>query len=362
MDIGYHKISHIPFKVFFDKDAIKSEKRLPSERRNIDIITGIHFGKLLEYIRDKKEKDIKSWLYNNEKKLNQYLEKKKNIWKKNEHDKYCKHLNYILDFALQAANKFDKYTFFNLSHEFDLKSIRIIERYSSSKCLRNLNNLKDENLYIKKIMYDLFDDIEYMSSDQNILSGKHCSKMINRIKYRWGILNEIRFAVNNESIFTFDNNCTISIINDKLQALKCNNLSTPPQTGERTGAQPLSPLPSVESGLLESGGTEDGKHTLDVEDPLDVEHSIDDKDTEPKLDTTYAAASLAGISLFGTILYKYGPFRNRFNSRRGAINGSNIFPIDNHVYDANTMNNFEYLQTGITNDEYQVGYGSVTDY
>ncbi|VUZ96663.1 PIR protein [Plasmodium vivax] len=85
-------------------------------------------------------------------------------------------------------------------------------------------------------------------------------------------------------------------------------------------------------------------------------------DDPPKLDTTYAAASLAGISLFGTILYKYGPFRNRLNSGRGAMNGSNIFPLDNSVYDANLMNNFEYLQTGIPNDEYQLGYGSITDY
>ncbi|SCA83344.1 hypothetical protein PVT01_000005100 [Plasmodium vivax] len=136
-----------------------------------------------------------------------------------------------------------------------------------------------------------------------------------------------------------------------------------------TEPQPTTEVTGSEGDLLKSRESEDGEETIDVENPELVDRNLDDlqiglpfNEDPPKLDTTYAAASLAGISLFGTILYKYGPFRNRLNSRRGAINGSNIFPIDNNVYDANIMNNFEYLQTGIPNDQYQLGYGSITDY
>ncbi|KMZ92495.1 hypothetical protein PVMG_06138 [Plasmodium vivax Mauritania I] len=208
-------------------------------------------------------------------------------------------------------------------------------------------------------MYDLFDDIEYMLSHQNNRNRTQCLNMFNRIKYRLGILRKIYVAVRDKRIFNLDDSCTFSIINKKFQTLKCNSVSKPPKSVLRTDSPQKTLTPTDSPGLLESRVTEEAEDPIDAE---NLEISLSINEDPPKLDTTYAAASLAGISLFGTILYKYGPFRNRFNSRRGAINGSNIFPIDNHVYDANTMNNFEYLQTGITNDEYQVGYGSVTDY
>ncbi|SCA81898.1 VIR protein [Plasmodium vivax] len=356
---GDLNIKRIPLKVFYDQSILRNSDKLPSEKRNIDIIRGIKFGKLLQHINDKKKEYVYSWLHNNKTKLNEYLEKKKNNLEENELVKHCKHLNYILDFVVQAVNKFDRYKFFQPSHEFDKNSIHILNSYKSLNCQRNLFDLKDKNLYIKKIMYDLFDDIEYMLSDQTIVSSKQCSKMVGRIKYRRGILGEIYVAVRDNSIFNFDESCTLSIIDKKLKAIECNRVSTPPQTVALTDSQPANPVPSHGSDSLESGETEDGEETMDLE---DQEFSLPVNEDPPKLDTTYAAASLAGISLFGTILYKYGPFRNRLNSLRGAMNGSNIFPLDNNIYDANRMNNFEYLQTGIPNGEYQVGYASVTDY
>ncbi|CAI7721737.1 PIR protein [Plasmodium vivax] len=259
----------------------------------------------------------------------------------------------------EKLNNFNKSKFFHSSHKFDENSIRILNSYPSLKCPRNLYTYEDKNLYVKKIMYDLFDDIEYMLSDDKILSGEQCSKMVDRIKYRWGILTDIYVAVSDKNIFTLDNNFTFSIIGEKLQGLSCKKTSELSQTVAVAEPQPLTDTPNSEGDLLETEVREDEEDLESLSDGFGLN---EDSHTEPKLDTTYAAASLAGISLFGTILYKYGPFRNRLISRRGGINGSNIFPLDNNVYDANIMNNFEYLQTGIPNDEYQVGYGSVTDY
>ncbi|EDL42621.1 Pv-fam-c protein, partial [Plasmodium vivax] len=337
---------------FYDRSTGINNK-LPSEQRNKDIITGIQFGKLLQYITAKNKYDINSWLNEHKNKLKKHLNRMQIKLKRKEYDKYCKNLNYILDFVVQALKKFnDSNEFFRLSHEFDKNSRDILNTYTSLKCSRELFNSEDENLYIKKIMYDLFDDIEYM------LSVKHFRKSS---QYR-GILWNIYDTVSDRKIFDFDKNCTLSIIGEKLKALKCN--TTPIAAPTVTATE----LPSSGGDLSESRGSED-EELLDVENPESADTfpenltiSLPVNEDPPKLDTTYAAASLAGISLFGTILYKYTSFGSWLNPRRGAINGSNIFPIDNHVYDANTMNNFEYLQTGITNDEYQVGYGSVTDY
>ncbi|KNA01546.1 hypothetical protein PVNG_04992 [Plasmodium vivax North Korean] len=370
MDPGYLKISHVPFKVFYDKDAIKSGKKLPSEQRNIDIIRGIKFGEFLKSINSKNNNNIISWLNNHKKQLERYLETKKNKFNPKEPLKYCKHLNYILDFVVQALKNFNNsIEFFKLIHDFDENSKNILNSYESLKCPRNLRNSENKNLYIKKIMYDLLDDIEYMLSRQNNQIRAQCLKMFNRIKYRRGILGNIYNTVSDRSIFHSDNDCTLSKIDEKLQSLKCNTTPKTPKAMSVTEPQPTTEVTGSEGDLLKSRESEDGEETIDVENPELVDRNLDDlqiglpfNEDPPKLDTTYAAASLAGISLFGTILYKYGPFRNRLNPRRGAINGSNIFPIDNNVYDANTMNNFEYLQTGIPNDEYQLGYGSVTDY
>ncbi|SCA60021.1 VIR protein [Plasmodium vivax] len=376
---GDLNIKRIPFKVFYDGNLVGKNNILPSEKRNIDIIRSINFGDFLQYIKDKKEENINSWLYNHKTKLEAYLKRKTNNLDQKELDKHCKHLNYILDFVVQAVNNLDYFKFFQPRHQFEINCRDLLQSYTSLNCTRNFDNSPDKNLYIKKIMYDLFDDIEYMLSHQNNRNRTQCLNMFNRIKYRLGILRKIYVAVRDKRIFNLDDSCTFSIINKKFQTLKCNSVSKPPksvlrtdspqktltptdsplQTLPRTDSQPPNPVQSQDSGLLESRVTEEAEDPIDAE---NLEISLSINEDPPKLDTTYAAASLAGISLFGTILYKYGPFRNRFNSRRGAINGSNIFPIDNHVYDANTMNNFEYLQTGITNDEYQVGYGSVTDY
>ncbi|VVA00053.1 PIR protein [Plasmodium vivax] len=350
---GYHNIQHITFK-FYD-DSIIKKNRLPSEQRNIDIIRGIKFGEFLKSIN---------------KAIGKIFRNKKNKFNPKEPLKYCKHLNYILDFVVQAVKNYNNsIEFFNLRQDFDKNSRDVLNRYTSLECLRDLHNSEDKNLYIKKIMYDLFDDIEYMLSYKNIASDKLCLKKINRIKYRWGILTDIYVAVSDKKIFTLDNNFTFSTIGEKIRGLSCKKTPELPQAVAVAEPQPLADLPNSEGGLLETGGTEDGEEPIDGENsesfdtlPEDLTFSLPVNDDPPKLDTTYAAASLAGVSLFGTILYKYGPFRSRLNSRRGARNGSNIFPIDNNVYDANIMNNFEYLQTGIANGEYQLGYGSVADY
>ncbi|CAI7717615.1 PIR protein [Plasmodium vivax] len=363
----YHNIKHIPFTVFYD-GTIAVKNRLPSEQRNTDIITGITFGEFLKYANKYDKSNIHKWLNQHENKLRKHLSTMQNKFEKQEDNKYCTNLNYILDFVAQAVDNLKDYEFVKWVHDFETKNMDTLKSYSSLKCKRDIHKSEDKNLYIKKIMYDLFEDIQYMLSNEKYPSGKPCNKMLRRIKNRWRILSDIYKAVKDKSIFNFDNSCTLDIIYEKLRGLSCNIRPALPQAVTVPEPQSINEVRDPQGDLLESRETEDGEEPLDVKNPEsgdpipDLEISLQFNEDPPKLDTTYAAASLAGISLFGTILYKYGPFRNRFNSRRGGINGSNIFPLENNVYDANTMNNFEYLQTGIPNDEYQLGYGSVTNY
>ncbi|KMZ94920.1 hypothetical protein PVMG_05531 [Plasmodium vivax Mauritania I] len=306
MDSGRLQISQITFKVLYD-DSVGKKYRLPSEQRNFDIIKGITFGELLKYVKKKDENNIKSWLGQHENKLKNYISIKQTELKQEERDKYCTHLNYILDFVVQAVNNFNKRKFFQLIHQFDENSIKILNSFSSLNCERNIYNSDDKNLYIKKIMYDLCDDIEYMLSDKNIPSGTPCSKMIGRIKNRGGILLAIYDRVRNKNIFTFDNNCTISIIREKLRGLSCKKTPILQPTVTVTEPESTTEVPGSEGDLLKTRAIEDGEDPLGAEDlgSLPVELDLnEDSNTEPKLDTTYAAASLAGISLFGTILYK----------------------------------------------------------
>ncbi|SCA59879.1 hypothetical protein, conserved [Plasmodium vivax] len=365
----------IPFDLLYDKD--NPINGLPSDRRNYNIIRGVNFGKILGHIQKKNKDDIESWINGYQNKLTGYLNKKHNSWKKNDPVKYCTNLNYILDYIVQGINNLQVFERINWIHQVDTISMDILPKYIPSNCKRNLKNSENKHLFFKKLMLDLCEDIEYFKTNKKILIHKNkCPKILARLQYRKNTLMDFFHTFYHREMFDIKDECSLSLINNNFSDINCNKVEKRPYTSgaseglsvtasssdDRANLHPKET--TLGTKVLQDSPPDDGLDELEPGDPIpeDLDISLSFNEEPPKLDTTYAAASLAGISLFGTILYKYGPFRNRFNSRRGAINGSNIFPMDNHVYDANIMNNFEYLQTGIPNDEYQLGYGSVTDY
>ncbi|VUZ95001.1 PIR protein [Plasmodium vivax] len=365
---------------------------LPSDKRNIDIIHGVKFGTILKHIYNKNKDDIDSWINGYEKNLTDYLNRKHNSWKKNDPVKYCTNLNYILDYIVQGINNLNMYECVRWTHFLQQYSMDTLHKYHSLNCKRDLDNYKNKHLFFKKLMLDLCEDIEYIKNKKFSRKYSDCPIIISRLEYRKKILMDFFYTLTNKSIFELNDACSIDFIHKNISSLKCNEIERQPNT---TGAPKLWRIttsssadrenPSreeriirnpeekasgktneqaLETDALQNPGHDDDLNELEPVDPIpeDLTINLPVNDDPPKLDTTYAAASLAGISLFGTILYKYGPFRSRLNSLRGARNGSNVFPLDNNMYDANIMNNFEYLQTGIPNGEYQVGYSSITDY
>ncbi|SCA60598.1 VIR protein [Plasmodium vivax] len=363
MDPANPHTKRIRLNVFYDYRPLIS--KLPAEKRNLEIIKNIDFINILSYPLIQNKNAIISWEHQYENNLKKLLLSKKDKIEKDDLSVYCKNINYLIDIIVQRIRMFKGNEQVKWEHDIEQTSKRVLRDSTWLKCERNFDNHKNRYVYVKKMMYDLCEDMNFIMENENILDDNRSSKFIKRIKYRKDTLMEIYKSFIDRKYFSFDNHCTISYIKDKFEELDFKHKAKQMEAIANKENTIIAQTQTFVQETQEDEITSDGVQATDAENHEELSVELDlneDSHTEPKLDTTYAAASLAGISLFGTILYKYGPFRNRLNSRRGAINGSNIFPLDNNVYDANLMNNFEYLQTGIPNDEYQLGYGSVTDY
>ncbi|CAG9473042.1 unnamed protein product [Plasmodium vivax] len=365
----------IPFKLIYNNERNGVAYALPSDKRNIDIIHGVKFGTILKHIYNKNKDDIDSWINEYEKNLTDYLNRKHNSWKNNDPGKYCTNLNYILDYIVQAIYNLEMDKSMHWAHLVDQISSRELQKYHSLNCSRDLYSYENKYLIFKKLMLDLCEDIEHIKKRTNFIKDKKCPLILSRLQYREKKLMELFHTFYHKSMFYQDKKCSIDYIHKNISNINCNKAKQQPKAtvapssdsaDTRVEGRINEPTDEeeLETEALKAAGPDDG---LDNSEQVhtfldDLKFSLPVKEDAPKLDTTYAAASLAGISLFGTILYKYTPFGSLLNPRRGARIRGNVFPLGNNVYDASIMNNFEYLQTGIQDGQYQVGYGSITDY
>ncbi|KMZ83450.1 hypothetical protein PVBG_06240 [Plasmodium vivax Brazil I] len=308
----------------YDKENLAN--RLPSDRRNINIINGVKFGKILGYIQTKNKDGIESWIKEYKNTLTEYLNKNPNKWKPNDPGKYCANLNYIIDFIVQGINNLKMIEGILWALRVQEISRDTLRQYTSSKCTRNLDNYENNNLFFKKLMLDLCEDIEYFEKKKNILKNNNCLKFISRLKYREKILMDFFYTIRNESVFDLNHECSISFIHKNLSNINCNKLEEQANTigaSEEARVTASSSVhradPQLEKRMIEPPDKEvsetevlqDPSHDDGLDNseqvhtfPDDLKFSLPVKEDAPKLDTTYAAASLAGISLFGTILYK----------------------------------------------------------
>ncbi|KMZ96173.1 hypothetical protein PVNG_06158 [Plasmodium vivax North Korean] len=282
-------------------------RKLPSEKRNYDITTNIEFVKILSYPLKQNINAINSWVKEYEEKLTKFLQKKKGKIEKKNHSVYCQNINYLIDIIVRRIRMFYGIEKIKWEHDIEQISKSVLKDNTSLKCERNFHNHNNPYVYVKKMMYDLCEDIDYIMKDKKILYDDDCYKFIDRIKYRTDTLMQIYNSFIDGKIFIFDKDCTISYITKKLEELECK-----PKV-EQTEAIPnnentvLNPTETDAQETPEDEISGDAAQATDVENPESLSVELDlteDSHTEPKLDTTYAAASLAGISLFGTILYK----------------------------------------------------------
>ncbi|KMZ95003.1 hypothetical protein PVMG_05764 [Plasmodium vivax Mauritania I] len=288
-------------------------------RRNINIINGVKFGKILGYIQKKNKDGIDSWINKYESTLTDYLNKKQKSWKNIDRGKYCTNLNYIIDFIVQAIHNLNVFERIKWNHKVQTISKNTLLKYPLSDCTRNLDNYENNNLFFKKLILDLCEDIEYFNTNKMFPKNKNkCLKIISRLKYREKVLKDFFYTFRDKSIFYLNDKCSIDFIHKNLNNVSCNQAGEKPKTivaseeardtasSSDDRADQHRGEGATETEALKAAGPDDGLDNSEQVDPIpeDLTFSLPVNDDPPKLDTTYAAASLAGVSLFGTILYK----------------------------------------------------------
>ncbi|EDL42797.1 Pv-fam-c protein [Plasmodium vivax] len=304
----------IPFKLIYNSDRVSNV--LPSDKRNFNIIRGVNFGIILDYIEKRNVSGIISWINGYENKLTEHL-KEYNQLNNIDHGKYCTNLNSILDYIVQGINNLNMSEGFRWIHKVDKGCIDALKKYPSLSCSRDLYSYKDKNLFFKKLMLDLCEDIEYFMKEKNSLKKYKCKKIISRLKYRNETLMKFFRAFYNKSIFKLNNQCSIDFIHKNISNINCNkakqqtNATVAPSSDSadtRVEVKIKEPTDeeAYETENSQDTGHHDGLGVPGPDDPNleDLKIGLQFNEDPPKLDTTYAAASLAGISLFGTILYK----------------------------------------------------------
>ncbi|KNA00906.1 hypothetical protein PVNG_05336 [Plasmodium vivax North Korean] len=196
-------------------------RKLPAEERNFQIIKNINFFKILSYPLKQDKKAIISWVKQYESKLKNLLQNNKDKIENKEHSVYCRNINYLIDIIMQRINMFKGIEKIKWTDEIHEISKRVLKDNSLIKCERNLDNIDNRYVYVKKMMHDLCEDIDYMMKDEQILNDKRCSKFIERIEYRKDTLMKIYNSFNYGINFLFDNQCTIPYIKENFEKLKC---------------------------------------------------------------------------------------------------------------------------------------------
>ncbi|SCA83621.1 VIR protein [Plasmodium vivax] len=194
-----------------------------------------------------------------------------------------------------------------------------------------------------------------------IRKSNNCQKIVSSIEDKKDyFLKKNEHKINNK-FFQLMNGCTIEKIKNEFPSLDCNELIEPSKESlveERVPA-PVEAGEGVSVRAAEDELTETTLEDAQAAQNLDtlLEQSLQEETTN--FDTTYAAASLTGVSLFGVLLYKYTNLGSWLNSRNGSNRRINGFPIPGGLNEDLLMNNFEYLQTGIPNQQYHLAYNSI---
>ncbi|SCO70939.1 VIR protein [Plasmodium vivax] len=214
-------------------------------------------------------------------------------------------------------------------------------------------------------MHDLCEDIAYIINEKTkIHKNSDCKDIISRVSERREKLRKVYHTNQYHSVFDFDKKCTIDYIMNKFSGNECEIVDKPPNAMEPTDNilnQQTEQVPDPDPDPEAEPEQEDDVD-LSVTEVTDLEMDLQLPPVEePKLDTTYAAASLCGVSLIGAMIYKFKPFG--FGSRApGMRNGMGGYPLPHAANGDYFMDNFEYLQTSIPNNEYHLGYGPAADH
>ncbi|VUZ99432.1 PIR protein [Plasmodium vivax] len=337
-----------------DKNKHLDIKNLPSLRYYTPLMRFLYFEFIVSFIKKKNIYGVSKWVNNFEKRLSDYLNVTKKINKGKLHPKICRDINYILDIITHGIYKLRGTNYVKLAHDIEITAKKLLDRDGPLGCIRKIHNITGNDIIYRKYMDDICIDIPYIKEKmKEIKQSNNCQKIVSYFEGKRKIFLDNCQHIPNNEFFNFDNVCTINKIKNELETLNCNAL-------DEAKAQSLVEAPA--DAPVEPGTGELMETTLEeAQAAQKLENLLQQglQEETPNLDTTYAAASLTGVSLFGVLLYKYTNLGSWLNSRNGSNRGMNRFPINGELNEDLLMNNFEYLQTGVPNQEYHLAYNSM---
>ncbi|KMZ88929.1 hypothetical protein PVBG_06387 [Plasmodium vivax Brazil I] len=263
----------------------------------------------MKHLKEENIRLIQIWLDNFEQNLKKYLNHVSAKMAKINTDIHCRDLNYILDAILERIFESKRIEHVKWQHYVQEPSLKLLNNvFTNLKCPRNTYDFNNKFIHIKKHMHDLCEDIAYIINEKTkIHKNSDCKDIISRVSERREKLRKVYHTNQYHSVFDFDKKCTIDYIMNKFSGNECEIVDKPPNAMEPTDNilnQQTEQVPDPDPDPEAEPEQEDDVD-LSVTEVTDLEMDLQlPPGEEPKLDTTYAAASLCGVSLIGAMIYK----------------------------------------------------------
>ncbi|KMZ91073.1 hypothetical protein PVMG_04845 [Plasmodium vivax Mauritania I] len=254
---------------------------------------------------------MKKWLSNFEKKLSDYLTKKKNHWDNINREKRCRDLNNMLDVISEKIEKLGIFGTVEWVGTLNKTAINLLNKDNYFNCKRNLNNIENPHKYITKKLDDLCEDISYLNDNKvQLVKMKKCDPIFTYIKDK---KNEIFKKIDDDrmqdkDIFGFCKKCTRESIESRLKTINC----TIEETLAAEKLQDSGDLAETEADkalIAPVGDDQEGDAFEDVLEDLPSSFEI------PEDIKTYGALSAAGTFFVGLLFY-----RVNYNHQKMDIN------------------------------------------
>ncbi|KMZ76699.1 hypothetical protein PVIIG_05311 [Plasmodium vivax India VII] len=274
-------------------------KDLPSIRYFTPLMRFLFFKNIVDFIKNKNINGVSKWIGYFEDRLNYFLKAKNDKKDGSLPPKICRDINYILDIINEGILLLKDTNSVSWTHHIDTTAKKLLDENKALGCIREIHRITGNDIYYRKNMDDICTDIPYIQGKmKEIKQSNNCQKIVSYFEGKRKIFLDNCQHIPNNEFFNFDNVCTINKIKNELETLNCNALDEA-KAQSLVEAPADAPVEAGEDGLMEPT-LEEAQAAQKLENLL--QQGL--QEATPNLDTTYAAASLTGVSLFGVLLYK----------------------------------------------------------
>ncbi|SBS99403.1 PIR protein [Plasmodium ovale] len=324
---------------------ITPENELPSKINDITLAKGVKYNILKFFIESKKMPQIKIWFSKFENNFRNYIRSQSQSWPENNSDKRCRDVNYILDVINEKIKGLKKSQFALDLHKMNTSAQYILFINPTLKCNKiSSSNISNKYKYIRKLLDNLCEDINYIRTNIDEINGKNvCKPMMTKIT-----TNKVRLDQQLTSdidrtneIFKIGDDCTIDKIESMIDSITCNIESAEFSATVRAGSEE-----HLENGEFGEAGAEE------------IQQYLSESESSSNIKSTAIGLSLSGVVATGLLLYRTTPLGSWVNTN--ILNRSPISSLDIHASEDIVMDNFDPIHSSLNHD-YDIPYHRVSN-